>query len=116
MKPAIAILLTFVGSLCLWLFSVPLFGHQEPFDGNLGKLVLLMTVIPVLATIIAGKKYVTKFWAWPLIGLLGHILGAIIIVGPAPLMIIGIGFLCIYSLPALILCAIAMALIKLSNY
>ena len=107
MRFTIASIVVFVSGLSFWLFSLQLFGHREPFDGHLGKLLILMTGVSLFAMVIAGIKYTNRFWIWSLLGVLGQICGEIVTVGASPLMVVGIIFLIILSLPGLLLCALA---------
>jgi len=107
MKLALAGIFAFLSGTCLWLFSLSLFGHREPFDGNVGRFVFLMTAIPLVAMAIGGIDNINKFWIWPLLVVFGELIGGMIVVGASPLMIIGLIFLIAFSLPGFMVCALA---------
>lgn len=108
MKPQTwqTLLISAVAGAVVWALSPWLAGQREPWDAEgfyyLGAL--------LVAGVAAGLLSPRPFWAHYAGALIGQLLYAILVLGPSPLLIVGVIFLLAYTVIFLIGAAVAVQL------
>jgi hypothetical protein len=101
-RPVIAFVAAALSGAAIWAASPHVIRQVEPWDGSPLYYVVALFFGGVVSAIAGGRHNKGKWLLWPVGLVLGQLVFMYATIPPSPLLVVGIVFLTVFSIPAII--------------